>query len=103
GLLGAGTLKDLGLVLFVGMLAAFYSSIFLATPVLVDLKEAEPKFKLHKQRVLQRRAAGAAEKRPATAGAEKAGGARPAKAAKATSGTGKVKQQPAASDDSGDV
>jgi preprotein translocase subunit SecF len=58
GLLGAGTLKDLGLVLFVGMLAAVYSSIFLATPVLVDLKEREPKFKLHKQRVLARRAAG---------------------------------------------
>jgi preprotein translocase subunit SecF len=56
GLLGAGTLKDLGLVLFIGMLAAVYSSIFFATPVLVDLKEAEPKFKLHKQRVLQRRA-----------------------------------------------
>ena len=58
GLLGAGTLKDLGLVLFVGMLAAVYSSIFFATPVLVDLKEREPKFKLHKQRVLARRAAG---------------------------------------------
>jgi preprotein translocase subunit SecF len=58
GLLGAGTLKDLGLVLFVGMLAAVYSSIFFATPVLVDLKEQEPKFKLHKQRVLARRAAG---------------------------------------------
>ena len=58
GLLGAGTLKDLGLVLFVGMLAAVYSSIFLATPVLVDLKEQEPRFKMHKQRVLQRRAAG---------------------------------------------
>jgi preprotein translocase subunit SecF len=58
GLLGAGTLKDLGLVLFIGMLAAVYSSIFFATPVLVDLKEAEPRFKQHKMRVLQRRAAG---------------------------------------------
>jgi preprotein translocase subunit SecF len=58
GLLGAGTLKDIGLVLFVGMLAAVYSSIFLATPVLVDLKEQEPRFKMHRQRVLQRRAAG---------------------------------------------
>jgi preprotein translocase subunit SecF len=71
GLLGAGTLKDLGLVLFVGMLAAVYSSIFLATPVLVDLKEQEPRFKLHKQRVLQRRAAAANadRKTPARAGA----------------------------------
>jgi preprotein translocase subunit SecF len=81
GLLGAGTLKDLGLVLFVGMLAAVYSSIFFATPVLVDLKEQEPKFKLHKQRVLARRAAGlterklakAAPRQPAAAGSGKAG------------------------------
>jgi preprotein translocase subunit SecF len=56
-------LKDLGLVLFVGMLAAVYSSIFLATPVLVDLKEQEPRFKLHKQRVLQRRAAGMTDRK----------------------------------------
>jgi preprotein translocase subunit SecF len=63
GLLGAGTLKDLGLVLFVGMLAAVYSSIFLAAPVLVDLKEQEPRFKMHKQRVLQRRAVGAADRK----------------------------------------
>ena len=39
GLLGAGTLKDLGLVLFIGMGVAVYSSIFFATPVLADLKE----------------------------------------------------------------
>jgi preprotein translocase subunit SecF len=39
------------------MLVAVYSSIFFATPVLVDLKEREPRFKLHKQRVLQRRQA----------------------------------------------
>jgi preprotein translocase subunit SecF len=79
GLLGAGTLKDLGLVLFVGMLAAVYSSIFLATPVLVDLKEAEPRFKLHKQRVLQRRAGGGAERKAKVAvrqGAAKATGAK---------------------------
>jgi preprotein translocase subunit SecF len=63
GLLGAGTLKDLGLVLFVGMLVAVYSSIFFATPVLVDIKEAEPKFKLHKQRVLARRSSGAGGER----------------------------------------
>ena len=34
GLLGAGELKDLALVLFVGMLSGTYSSIFIATPVL---------------------------------------------------------------------
>jgi preprotein translocase subunit SecF len=88
GLLKAGTLKDLGLVLFVGMLAAVYSSIFFATPVLVDLKEQEPRYKLHKQRVLARRAAGGgAERRTAkvaaTAGAPRQGavdGAEPAPA-----------------------
>ncbi len=77
GLLGAGTLKDLGLVLFVGMLAAVYSSIFFATPVLVDIKEREPKFKLHKQRVLARRAA-------AAAGDRKSGVSRPGESDKDT-------------------
>ncbi len=68
------------------MLAAVYSSIFFATPVLVDLKEQEPKFKLHKQRVLARRAAGltdrklakAAPRQPATAGSSKASGGKQA-------------------------
>ncbi|MCP2322419.1 preprotein translocase subunit SecF [Hamadaea flava] len=59
GLLGAGTLKDLGLVLFIGMGTAVYSSIFFATPVLVTLKEFEPKIATHTQRVLARRASGA--------------------------------------------
>jgi preprotein translocase subunit SecF len=45
GLLGAGTLKDLALVLFVGMLSGTYSSICIATPVLAGLKERDPKFK----------------------------------------------------------
>jgi preprotein translocase subunit SecF len=55
GLLGAGTLKDLGLVLFIGMGTAVYSSIFFATPVLVTLKEFEPRIATHTQRVLARR------------------------------------------------
>jgi preprotein translocase subunit SecF len=57
GLLGAGTLKDLGLVLFVGMGIAVYSSIFFATPILVTLKEFEPRIQAHTKRVLTRRAA----------------------------------------------
>ncbi|BCB74217.1 protein translocase subunit SecF [Phytohabitans flavus] len=57
GLLGAGTLRDLGLVLFVGMGIAVYSSIFFATPVLTTLKRFEPKYQAHTQRVLARRAA----------------------------------------------
>lgn len=66
GLLGAGTLKDLGLVLFVGMAAAFFSSIFLATPLLVTLKEQEPRIKSHNQRVLARRAGGGSTGRTST-------------------------------------
>ncbi|MBO4204947.1 protein translocase subunit SecF [Micromonospora echinofusca] len=57
GLLGAGTLKDLGLVLFVGMAIAVYSSIFFATPVLVSLKDFEPRIQAHNKRVLARRGA----------------------------------------------
>ncbi|HEY0358583.1 MAG TPA: protein translocase subunit SecF [Mycobacteriales bacterium] len=55
GLLGAGTLKDLGLVLFVGMAAGAYSSIFLATPVVAALKEREPRFAALRSRVLAKR------------------------------------------------
>ena len=57
-LLGAGTLKDLALALFVGLGAGAYSSLFLATPLLADLKEREPQFKALNTRVLQRRAGG---------------------------------------------
>lgn len=57
GLLGAGTLKDLGLVLFIGMGVAVYSSIFFATPVLAELKVREPRLQAHEARVANRRAA----------------------------------------------
>jgi len=39
--LGSGALKDLALALFVGMAAGAYSSIFIATPLLVQLKDRE--------------------------------------------------------------
>jgi preprotein translocase subunit SecF len=57
GLLGVGTLKDLALVLFVGLAAGTYSSIFLATPIVADLKEREPAQQQLRKRVLARRAA----------------------------------------------
>ncbi|MFC4064883.1 protein translocase subunit SecF [Actinoplanes subglobosus] len=56
GLLGAGTLKDLGLVLFVGMGVGVISSIVFAAPVLSYLKDQEPRIKSHNARVLARRA-----------------------------------------------
>ena len=72
GLLGAGTLKDLALVLFVGMLSGTYSSIFIATPVLADLKERDPKYrdlavKVNRRLASGRRAAEAASTTAATA------------------------------------
>jgi len=65
GLLGAGELKDLALVLFVGMLSGTYSSIFIATPVLCDLKEREPQYQALAKRVSVRAAGGRAAKRAA--------------------------------------
>ncbi|WP_214108975.1 protein translocase subunit SecF [Acrocarpospora catenulata] len=55
-LLGAGTLKDLSLALFVGMLVGTYSSICVATPILVSLKEREPQWQALARRVAQREA-----------------------------------------------
>jgi preprotein translocase subunit SecD len=57
GLLGAGTLKDLALVLFVGMATAVFSSIFLATPITVDLKYRDRRIRAHDKRVRSRRVA----------------------------------------------
>src|ERR1700678_3459756 len=65
GLLGAGELKDLALVLFVGMLSGTYSSIFIATPVLADLKEREPQYHALAKRVSVRASGGRAAKRAA--------------------------------------
>jgi preprotein translocase subunit SecF len=74
GFLGAGTLKDLSLVLFVGMLSGAYSSIFIATPVLADLKEREPRYKALAKRVATREAGGRAARRAAARTPVGAGG-----------------------------
>ena len=58
GFLGAGTLKDLALALFVGTLAGTYSSIFIATPVACQLQERRPEMKALAARVEARRNAG---------------------------------------------
>ena len=57
GLLGAGTLKDLSLALFIGMLVGAYSSIFIAPPVLAQLREKEPAMIALAKRVQARGAA----------------------------------------------
>ena len=46
--LGVGTLRDIALALFIGMIVGTYSSIFIASPVYVHLRENEPRFKTQK-------------------------------------------------------
>ncbi len=53
--LGSGALKDLALALFVGMAAGAYSSIFIATPLVVQLKELEPGIKAGDARAMKHR------------------------------------------------
>lgn len=54
-LLGGGTLRDISLALFVGMIAGSWSSIFIASPTLVFLRSGSEKIKKHTQWVLQGR------------------------------------------------
>ncbi|HEX8519202.1 MAG TPA: protein translocase subunit SecF [Pseudonocardia sp.] len=70
GLLGVGTLADLALVQIVGILAGAVSSVLLATPVLVDLKQRDPRIREQARRVAARRARAAA----GAAGADAVGG-----------------------------
>jgi preprotein translocase subunit SecF len=44
-LLGATTLQNYGLALFVGLMSGAYSSIFIASPLLAVLKEREPRYR----------------------------------------------------------
>ncbi len=61
GVLGAGMLNDISLALFVGLAAGAYSSIFIATPLVADFKNAEPEMKALAKRVKAKRAAAAAK------------------------------------------
>jgi len=54
GLLGAGTLKDLSLALFIGLATGTYSSIFIATPILAGLRERETAMQALAKRVAAR-------------------------------------------------
>ncbi|MFC4032093.1 protein translocase subunit SecF [Streptomyces polygonati] len=72
GILGAGTLNDIALALFVGLAAGAYSSIFIATPIVADLKERDPQIKSLRKRVLAKRASDAAKAKQALANGEPA-------------------------------
>ena len=52
--LGPGPLEDLGLALFVGMIAGAYSSLFIATPLLAQLREREPEMAAHRAKLGKR-------------------------------------------------
>jgi preprotein translocase subunit SecF len=85
GLLGVGTLKDLALVQMVGILIGAMSSIFLATPLMVDLTMSRPAYRQQAERVAQRREKLA---RKTAASSEHEGEASPATGA--TTATGDV-------------
>jgi preprotein translocase subunit SecF len=54
GLLGAGSLQDLSFALLIGLASGAYSSIFIATPLLCEIKEREPVYQALARRVAAR-------------------------------------------------
>ncbi len=51
-LLGAGTLRDIALALFIGIIVGTYSTIFIAAPLYSHLREGETKYKKAAAKVL---------------------------------------------------
>ena len=54
-LLGAGTLRDISLALFIGILVGTYSTIFVAAPIYSLFREKEPKYAAAEAKVLANR------------------------------------------------
>jgi preprotein translocase subunit SecF len=52
---GAGTLRDISLAIFIGMLVGTFSTIFIASPFYSQLREGEAKFKTAAAKVLAKR------------------------------------------------
>jgi SecD/SecF fusion protein len=52
-LFGGDTLRDFAFALLIGVASGTYSSIFIATPVLVHWKEREPGFRARHDRILE--------------------------------------------------
>ena len=103
GLLGVGTIKDLALVLFVGLASGAYSSIFLATPIVCELKEREPKYKALAKRVAQRRAAEARGEAPSGTTRRQKAPARTAAAAATATATKARRGRTAVADEDEDL
>lgn len=55
--LGAGTLRDISLALFIGIIVGTYSTIFIAAPLYSQLREGEEKYAKAAKKVLSRREA----------------------------------------------
>jgi len=83
--LGATTLRDFGMALFIGLVTGAYSSVFIASPVLAWLKEREPRYRQLRARLDQRGGPGIGRLTPAGA----------ARSGLAGSGVGRAKPVPA--------
>jgi preprotein translocase subunit SecF len=53
--LGAGTLRDISLALFVGIIVGTYSTIFIAAPAYSHMREGEAKFAKASRKILSKR------------------------------------------------
>jgi preprotein translocase subunit SecF len=58
-MLGAVTLQEFGLALFIGMMVGAYSSLFVAAPIAALLRERESRFRSVRQRIESTRGTGA--------------------------------------------
>ena len=72
-LFGGETLKDFAFAMLVGVITGAYSSIFVAVPLLVILKEREPRFRQHRARLEGRTGEGRVRAVPAPAEDEASG------------------------------
>jgi preprotein translocase subunit SecF len=82
-LLGATTLQYFGFALVIGLLSGAYSSIFIASPLLAQMKEREPRYAAIRQRLSARAEREILTPRAAAlAGASAGGGNRSTRAAK---------------------
>jgi hypothetical protein len=81
---GGETLKDFAFALLVGVASGAYSSIFIATPVLVEWKEREPVFMRRRRLVMEEHGGLVPAFAPATVGAARAPAAAPAPVADAS-------------------
>lgn len=60
-MLGVGTLRDLALIQLIGVIEGIFSSLFLATPLLVSLVNSKKRYKDHNEAVKRYRAQGNGE------------------------------------------